>query len=209
MAVVAGIGLIAWSVVGSSDGTGTSGSSGSSASSTTAPSGSGGWPVSTTAPLAEAGAIGEGWGPAVRGRTPLRGFAEVRATITGSDGTVCDVCLLAATSRAQQERGLMEVRDPTLGGYDGMVFLYDPAVEGAFWMRNTPLPLSIAWFDAGGGLLARTDMAPCGDTTDCPSYPAGSPFAYALEVPKGRLADVGVRGRARIALRTGPCPLAR
>jgi uncharacterized membrane protein (UPF0127 family) len=159
----------------------------------------------TTAPLGGA-AIGEGVGPEVGGRTPLRGFGEVAATITSGSGEVCEVCLLSAVSPEQRERGLMEVTDEELGGYDGMLFEFPAEVDGAFWMRNTPLPLSIAYFDAEGSLVSTEDMEPCEDGASCPSHPASAPFAYALEVPQGRLDEVGVQGQATLVIGDGPCP---
>ncbi|MCU1498841.1 MAG: hypothetical protein JWM47_2794 [Acidimicrobiales bacterium] len=159
----------------------------------------------TTAPTTPAG-IGVGEGPAVGGRTPLRGFSEVAATVTAGDGTTCEVCLLAATTSAQRSRGLMEVTDADLGGYDGMLFQFPEPVDGAFWMRNTPLPLSIAYFDADRVLVSTTDMEPCVDSADCPHYPPDGPFQFALEVPKGRLDDLAVTGRATFAITGTPCP---
>ncbi|CAN5517150.1 hypothetical protein BH10ACT1_BH10ACT1_06420 [soil metagenome] len=162
----------------------------------------------TTAPTTASQGLGEGWAGEVRGRTPLRGFSEVAATITAGDGTTCEVCLLAAATAEQRERGLMEVTDPDLGGYDGMLFEYPDPVDGAFWMRNTPMPLSIAYFDADRTVVSTADMAPCEDSTSCPQYPADAPFQYALEVPQGRLAEVGVVGLATIEVTAVRCPLA-
>ena len=161
----------------------------------------------TTAPTTPAG-LGVGWQTGVRGRSVLRGFGQVRGTITDASGRVCEVCLLAATDEAQRARGLMTVTDPELGGHDGMVFAYDGEVSGAFWMRNTPMPLSIAYFDAAGRFVSSVDMAPCADRPDCRSYPAAGPFAYALEVPAGGLAELGAVEDSVPRLSTRPCPLA-
>jgi uncharacterized membrane protein (UPF0127 family) len=154
----------------------------------------------------------------VGGRTPLVGFGELAAVITAADGTECEVCLLAALDDAQRAQGLMEVTDADLGGYDGMVFVFDADVSSGFWMRNTRLPLSIAYFDADGALVSQADMAPCSDEEPtCPSYPAEGPFRYAVEVPQGRLEDIGVvgvdgadpgPGDAVIQLTGTPCPAA-
>lgn len=161
----------------------------------------------TTATTSPAG-LGVGVGDDVGGRTPLAGFGQVAATITAADGTTCEVCLLAAETAEQRARGLMEVTDAELGGYDGMVFVYDAPSAGSFWMRNTPLPLSIAYFDEDGRLISTADMAPCEDTPDCPSYPADSAFTYALEVPQGGLDEVGVVGEATLELTGRSCPIA-
>lgn len=156
------------------------------------------------------------WAPEVRGRTPLAGFGEVAAVVTAADGTECEVCLLAALEPEQSARGLMHVTDEELGGYDGMLFAFDQDVSSGFWMRNTRLPLSIAYFDAEGVLVSQSDMEPCpDDEPQCPSYPSGGPFRFAIEVPQGELPDIGVHGvdggpagarDAVLRLSGTPCP---
>lgn len=161
----------------------------------------------TTAPLGSTG-LGEGVGEEVSGRTPLNGFGEVAVTVTTENGRICQLCLLSATTAEQRERGLMEVTDEDLGGYDGMLFEYPNEVDGSFWMRNTPMPLSIAFFDEDGRLVSTRDMEPCEDSGDCPGYPSDKPFAYALEVPQGMLDDVGAVGDATLHIHARRCPLA-
>jgi uncharacterized membrane protein (UPF0127 family) len=158
----------------------------------------------TTAPVGPGG-LGEAAAEPVRGRTPLAGFGEVQVTITSGDGDRCVVCLLSATTDEQRARGLMEVTDASLGGYDGMLFEFPDEVDGAFWMRNTPLALSVAYFDSRGRLVSDTDMAPCDDRSDCPSYPADAPFAFALEVTQGRLATIDVVGDATLRIDARTC----
>ena len=162
----------------------------------------------STAPTTPDAGLGEGTVPERRGRSPLRGFGEVSVVVTAPDGSTCEVCLMAATDQAQQARGLMEVTDRGLGGYDGMLFEYPAPVDGAFYMRNTPMPLSIAYFDAVGAFVSSTDMAPCQDVPGCPTYPAARPFRYALEVPQGQLGDVAVAAGSTIRVRARTCPLA-
>lgn len=162
----------------------------------------------TTAPTTPDVGLGEGFTPERDGRTPLRGFGEATVTVTDRSGSVCELCLLAATTEQQRARGLMEVTDPDLGGYDGMIFEYPDPVDGAFYMRNTPMPLSIAYFDATGAFVSATDMTPCDDVERCPTYPAASPFRYAVEVPEGVLSDVGIAEGSSVAVTGRTCPLA-
>jgi len=104
--------------------------------------------------------------------------------------------LLAATA-AERERGLMEAT--SLGGYDGMVFRYDAPTTGTYWMKDTVMPLSIAFFGADGTLVATFDMPPC--TADpCPSYGPDASFQYAVEVPQGGLEEVGAVAGSKIEL---------
>ena len=89
----------------------------------------------------------------------------------------------------------MEVTDGSLGGFDGMLFRYDNDVQEQYWMRNTPLPLSIAWVSATGQLVATADMTPCDNSDQCPNYPATGPpppYRYAVEVSQGRLPALGL-----------------
>lgn len=137
--------------------------------------------------------------PGAAHRTGLPGVGETAASITAADGTVTGCCLLVAASDEQRRRGLMEVTD--LGGYGGMVFVWDRDVETGFWMRNTPTPLSIAWFDAAGEFVSAADMAPCpADADDCPLYLPDGPYRFAVEVFQGDLAALGVGPGSRLTL---------
>ena len=131
---------------------------------------------------------------AASSRTPLSGFGETSLTVkTAND--LLEWCLLLAVTEQQHQRGLMQVTDPTLGGYQGMVFRYADDATERYWMRNTPMPLSIAWVDGAGHVVATADMPPCGDDPNCPSYPeAGPPPPYrmAIEVPQGKLQELGI-----------------
>jgi uncharacterized membrane protein (UPF0127 family) len=160
--------------------------------------------ASGDAPAAGGADLDEPPGPADRSAVP--GVGEVAASITAADGTVTGCCLMVAATDEQRQRGLMEVTD--LGGYQGMVFVWDRDTEGAFWMRNTPTPLSIAWFDADGEFVSATDMAPCSATADdCPMYPPDGPYRFAVEVFEGELDALGVGPGSRLAM-GGDCAAA-
>ena len=87
-----------------------------------------------------------------------------------------------AATPAQRQRGLMERE--TLGANAGMLFVFEVADRHCFWMRNTPLPLSIAFIDDAGRIVGLADMAPHSDTRHCPA----KPVRYALEVARGGFA---------------------
>ena len=80
--------------------------------------------------------------PAVR--TAMRGFGEISYRIDTMSKTTR--CGLLADTPEQQHQGLMHVTDATLGGHDGMLFRFSEVQRGAFWMKDTILPLSIAYF---------------------------------------------------------------
>ena len=125
---------------------------------------------------------------------PLPGFGEVEVEVTKVDGQVVSWCLLLAETPAQTSRGLMEVTDPDLGGYRGMLFRFDSSREGGFYMRNTPQPLMIAYLDEGGAPVTIVRMEPCGDVDGCPTYPPTAPYRWTVEVPvaAGGVAALGI-----------------
>jgi uncharacterized membrane protein (UPF0127 family) len=86
----------------------------------------------------------------------------------------------------------MEVTDTSLGGYDGMLFRFDHDVQVAFYMRDTPMPLSIAYLGADGRQVSAVDMTPCADVDNCPLYFAAGPYRLAVEVPRGALPTLGI-----------------
>jgi uncharacterized membrane protein (UPF0127 family) len=58
-------------------------------------------------------------------------------------------------------------------------------------MKNTLIPLSVAFWDEAGRIVAILDMEPC-PANPCPTYDPGSSFVGALEVDQGRFASDGV-----------------
>jgi uncharacterized protein len=131
------------------------------------------------------------------------GFDLARAEVTVPSGEVCVLCLWVAKTERQRQRGLMAVTD--LGVADGMAFVYDEPSNGQFWMRDTPLPLSIAFFAADGRFVSSRDMEPCltGPSEDCARYAATGPYVTAIEAPQGGLADLGIRPGSRLELFLG------
>lgn len=105
-------------------------------------------------------------------------FEQGKAYIYTEDKKIELDVELAITLR-QRAHGLMYREQ--LPENSGMIFLYDRETEGSFWMQNTYIPLSIAFFDADGKIIYITDMEPL--TTD--SHGPGKPFKAALEVNKG------------------------
>lgn len=136
------------------------------------------------------------------------GFYETGFTITPAGGTVDAAnsrahCALLAVTTRQQEQGLMGRRD--LAGYDGMIFEWPAPTRTYFYMKDTVLPLSIAWFAASGRWVGAADMASCPPTTlHCPLYRPALAYQYALEVPRGGLPALGAGPGSSLGL-TGPC----
>ena len=130
------------------------------------------------------------------------GFELVAATVTTADGEICDLCLWLAETPLQRASGLMFVTD--LGGADGMAFRYPWPHTGNFWMKNTVLPLSIAFFDPDGGYIDEFDMEPC-TTPTCPRYRTPRDFLVAIETVQGDLADIGIGPGSTLDVTDLPC----
>ena len=130
------------------------------------------------------------------------GFGTISARAVAADGEICDLCLWLADDVATRGRGLMGVT--SLGGLDGMAFRYDAPHSTSFTMRNTMMPLSIAFFGPDRSYLGAFDMEPC-LVEACPSYPTPTGFVVALEVPRGGLAELGLDAGSTLELGREGC----
>ncbi|MEO6651344.1 MAG: DUF192 domain-containing protein [Ilumatobacteraceae bacterium] len=130
-------------------------------------------------------------------------FDRTAARITLADGSFCELCLWLAETPDDRARGLMEVTD--LGAADAMAFVYPEAHTGSFWMKNTIMPLSIAFYSPSGAFLDAFDMEPC-VTEQCTSYPTSPDFLIAVEAPQGGLDELGLVAGSSLELLDLPCP---
>jgi uncharacterized membrane protein (UPF0127 family) len=110
-------------------------------------------------------------------------------------GSPATVRLEVAADPAARNRGLME--RPKLPQGTGMVFLYPRDVTEAFWMKDTLVPLSIAFVAADGRVVSVAEMTPCA-ADPCPTYPPAGPYRYAVELPGGAFPAAGVDKGARV-----------
>jgi len=97
------------------------------------------------------------------------------------------VWLAVADDADLRRRGLMNVT--TLEPLDGMMFVFEDDTTAGFWMKDTLIALDIAFFDAEGLLVAVRSMVPC-EADSCPTYSAGAPYRFAVEVAGGGFADL-------------------
>ena len=72
----------------------------------------------------------------------------------------------------------------------GMLFVYPEERELSFWMKDTLIPLSIAFMDSEGRIVDIQEMKALDDTP--PHYTSAEPARYALEANKGFFAERGV-----------------
>jgi uncharacterized membrane protein (UPF0127 family) len=82
---------------------------------------------------------------------------------------------------------------------NGMLFIFERPEPLSFWMKNTFIPLSIAFLDTDGRILNIEDMAPQTETTHWSKGPA----LYALEMRKGWFVERGVKPGDRVEGLTG------
>jgi uncharacterized protein len=95
-----------------------------------------------------------------------------------------------ADTQAERARGLMGRRE--LREDAGMVFVFPTDSTSAFWMKDTLIPLSIAFYDERGTIVRILDMEPC--TRDpCVLYDPEASYRGALEVNRGAFERWGVR----------------
>jgi len=76
----------------------------------------------------------------------------------------------------------------------GMLFVFEHAEVHCMWMKNTPLPLSVAFIDERGAILNIEDMQPLTEESHCAAQPA----RYALEMAQGWFAERGIRAGHRL-----------
>jgi uncharacterized membrane protein (UPF0127 family) len=124
-------------------------------------------------------------------RLPPSGEAWV---IFGSDTVEVEL----ARTPAEREAGLM-YREDLLEGR-GMLFIFPDAQIRSFWMRNTFIPLDIAYIDENLRIIDIQAMEP--ETED--AHPSSRPAMFALEVPLGWFAKMGIEAGAQARLVFGP-----
>ena len=116
----------------------------------------------------------------------LAGF-DVRS-ISIEDGELTYLLTVAvADSSAERAQGLMGLAD--LGDLDGMLFIYPSPTVSTFWMKDTLIPLDIAFFDSEGRWVNNLSMQPCTDEV-CETYSADGGYTFAVEVPDAGFATL-------------------
>jgi hypothetical protein len=109
------------------------------------------------------------------GRVAFTGGAELSVRIADEDD--------------ERATGLMGETD--LPPNEGMVFIFGSPTQDTFWMKDTLLPLSIAFVDGAGRIVTIADMEPCA-AEPCPTYGATEPYVTAVETNQGWFRANGV-----------------
>jgi uncharacterized membrane protein (UPF0127 family) len=93
---------------------------------------------------------------------------------------------------ATRGQGLMHRK--SLAQNAGMLFIFDEASVHCMWMKNTLIPLSVAFIDDRGTIVNIADMEPHSEASHC----AAQPVRYALEMNRGWFAARGVKPGTRL-----------
>lgn len=97
-----------------------------------------------------------------------------------------------AATQPERMQGLMHRR--VMPRNQGMLFVFPQAARHCMWMRNTYLPLSVAFLDETGRILNIADMQPQTEDSHC----AVAPARFALEMNRGWFAERGLKAGARL-----------
>lgn len=141
-------------------------------------------PVCASDPVADAGAGG-----------------DPSSTVTFEDQEAMSVTTLhveVADTASEHRKGLMHVE--SLPADAGMAFVFDEPTDTTFWMKNTLIPLSVAFVGEDDVVIGVRDMQPC-DADPCPTYGVDRPFVLAVEANLGWFADHAIGPGDRASFR--------
>jgi uncharacterized membrane protein (UPF0127 family) len=121
-------------------------------------------------------------------------FESRELTITRQDGSSVTIEAEIARTDTQRERGLMFRKE--LAGGKGMLFIFERDQIMSFWMKNTLIPLSIAFIASDGRIMELKDM----QAESMRTINSSRSVRYALEVPQGWFSRAGIAAGDRVDL---------
>lgn len=120
---------------------------------------------------------------------------KIPLSIISTDGRAICLNVELGITPQEQQQGLMYRK--MLPENDGMLFVFNDERRRNFWMKNTRIPLSIAYINGGCVINEIYDMKPF-DTSVI--YPSRYPARYALEVNQGWFEKHGIRPGCRVIM---------
>jgi uncharacterized membrane protein (UPF0127 family) len=102
--------------------------------------------------------------------------------------------ITAEVANTYQTRALGLMYRKSLGANEGMLFVFPDVSVHCMWMKNTYVPLSVAFIDEQGTIVSIHDMQPQTETSHCAARPA----RFALEMNQGWFAQKGIKPGARL-----------
>ncbi len=97
--------------------------------------------------------------------------------------------IVAEVAKTPQQRSTGMMMRSKMAPHEAMLFVFEAASEQCFWMRNTLLPLSIAFIADDGALINLADMRPRDDGSHC----SAKPVRFALEMNQGWFASRSIK----------------
>ena len=146
------------------------------------------WALGWVSWLMFSGACGEAGRPAERPQARGRSEPSLYRITVGGAALRVEV----ATTAEEQRRGLSGRREVPAG--TGMLFLYPDEAQRTFWMKDTPVPLTVAFLDSRGRIAQMEDMVPLSEEP----HTSRAPARYVLEVPRGWFGQAGVEVGDRV-----------
>lgn len=130
-----------------------------------------------------------------RGSTNRNDLSKMRTVSVTITGKATYTAYVADTSETEQ-LGLMNVTEADLPTDRGMIFVFDQDQMLSFWMRNTIIPLDIAYIRSDGTIVKTYTMEPLNEM----GYSSIEPARFALEVRAGQFAQWGIRAGDHVEL---------
>jgi uncharacterized membrane protein (UPF0127 family) len=131
---------------------------------------------------------------------PVPTDTHPKSTVTFG-GTDAVLTVEIADDPHERREGLMGIKE--LPTDQGMAFVWPGPVDSTFWMKDTLVPLSVAFVGESGHVIDVLDMQPC-QTDACPSYGIDEPFVFAIEANLGWFDEHGVGVGDRVELARAP-----
>ena len=123
---------------------------------------------------------------------------ESTMTFGGTDATLA---VDLADDPQERRKGLMGIEERPAD--QGMAFVWPGPVDSTFWMKDTLIPLSIAFIDEHDRVVTVLEMEPCTDEP-CPTYSPDGPYVLAVEANGGWFDEHGVEEGDRMEGFDGP-----
>jgi uncharacterized membrane protein (UPF0127 family) len=144
---------------------------------------------------AGAAANGAGGAPGADGAAAPGRFVYL---LQPSSGAQSRVSLEVAADEFARRQGLSRRTDVPAGA--GMVFIFPRDTTIPFWMKDTLVPLQIAFVAADGRVVGTFEMPPC-RADPCPTFAPRQPYRYAVELRSGAFTAAGVGEGDRVVPR--------
>lgn len=95
----------------------------------------------------------------------------------------------AEVAQTHREHSMGLMHRSAMGVNEGMLFVYEAPQIRCYWMRNTLIPLTIAFIGDDGAIVNLKDMQPLDERSHCSS----KPVRYALEMNQGWFDERGIK----------------